>query len=166
MSIPALGQSLAPGQSTFSDDMLKIELSGSSRQHLSVIDVPEIFRTSTYGVTTKEDMTLVRRMIKSYIKDSRIIILAVISAPVNIATQEILSMAEEADPLGQRTLSVLTKPDLVDKGDEELVMNLVHGIKNKLNLSYCMVRDRGQQEKALSSTDRHQNERHFFSTSP
>lgn len=166
MSIPALGQSLAPGQSTFSDDMLKIELSGSSRQHLSVIDVPEIFRTSTYGVTTKEDMILVRRMIKSYIKDSRIIIIAVISAPVNIATQEILSMAEEADPLGQRTLSVLTKPDLVDKGDEELVMNLVHGIKNKLNLSYCMVRDRGQQEKALSSTDRHQNERHFFSISP
>ncbi len=166
MSIPAPGQSLAPGQSTFSDDMLKIELGGPSRQHLSVIDVPGIFRTPTYGVTTKEDMTLVRRMVKSYIKDSRTIILAVIPAPVDIATQEILSMAEEADPLGQRTLGVLTKPDLVDKGGEELVMDLVHGTKNKLNLGYCMVRNRGQQEKALSSTDRHQNERHFFSTSP
>jgi len=166
MSIPAPGQSLAPGQSTFSDDMLKIELGGPSRQHLSVIDVPGIFRTPTYGVTTKEDMTLVRRMVKSYIKDSRTIILAVIPAPVDIATQEILSMAEEADQLGQRTLGVLTKPDLVDKGGEELVMDLVHGTKNKLNLGYCMVRNRGQQEKALSSTDRRQNERHFFSTSP
>jgi len=45
-------------------------------------------------------------------------------------------------------------------------MELVHGTKNKLNLGYCMVRNRGQQDKALSSTDRHQIERHFFSTSP
>ena len=166
MSIPAPGQSLATGQSTFSDDLLKIELSGPSRQHLSVIDVPGIFRTPTSGVTTKEDMTLVRRMVKSYIKDSRIIILAVIPAPVDIATQEIISMAEEVDPLGQRTLGVLTKPDLVDKGGEDLVIDLVHGTKNKLNLGYCMVRNRGQQDKALSSADRHENERLFFSTLP
>lgn len=141
MGIPAPGQSLAPGLSTFSDDILKIELSGPLRQHLSIIDVPGIFRTPTHGVTTKEDMTLVQSMVKSYIKDSHTIILAVIPAPVDIATQEILSMAEEADPLGQRTLGVLTKPDLVDRGGEEHVMDLVRGIKNKLNLGYCMVRN-------------------------
>lgn len=70
MGIPAPGQSLAPGLSTFSDDILKIELSGPSKEHLSIIDVPGIFRTPTHGVTTKEDMTLVQRMVKSYIKDS------------------------------------------------------------------------------------------------
>lgn len=51
-------------------------------------------------------------------------------------------MAEEADPLGQRTLGVLTKPDLVDGGGEEHVMVLVRGTRNKLNLGYCMVRNR------------------------
>ena len=166
MSIPGPGQSLAPGLSTFSDDILKIELSGPSRQHLSIIDVPGIFRTPTFGVTTKEDMTLVQRMVKSYIKDSRTIILAVIPAPVDIATQEILSMAEEADPLGQRTLGVLTKPDLVDRGGEEHVMDLVRGTKNKLNLGYCMVRNRGQQDRSLSTTDRHEKEKQFFNTGP
>ena len=166
MGIPAPGQSLAPGLSTFSDDILKIELSGPSRQHLSIIDVPDIFRTPTYGVTTKEDMTLVQSMVKSYIKDSRTIILAVIPAPVDIATQEILSMAEEADPLGQRTRGVLTKPDLVDRGGEEHVMDLVRGTKNKLNLGYCMVRNRGQQDKSLSTTDRHEKEKQFFNTAP
>jgi len=166
MGIPAPGQSLAPGQSTFSDDILKIELSGPSRQHLSVIDVPGIFRTPTYGVTTKHDMNLVQSMVKSYIKDSRTIILAVIPAPVDIATQEILSMAEEVDPLGQRTLGVLTKPDLVDKGGEEHVMDLVYGTKNKLNLGYCMVRNRGQQDKTLTTSERHQKEKEFFSTGP
>ena len=166
MGIPAPGQSLAPGLSTFSDDILKIELSGPSRQHLSIIDVPGIFRTPTHGVTTKEDMTLVQSMVKSYIKDSRTIILAVIPAPVDIATQEILSMAEEADPLGQRTLGVLTKPDLVDRGGEEHVMDLVRGIKNKLNLGYCIVRNRGQQDKSLSTSDRHEKEKQFFNTTP
>lgn len=88
-------------------------------------------------------MTLVRRMVKSYIKDSRTIILVVILASMDIVTQEILSMVEEVDSLGQRTLGVLTKSDLVNKSGEVLVMNLVHGTKNKLNLGYCMVRNRG-----------------------
>ena len=166
MDIPAPGQPLVPGQSTFSDDILKIELSGPSRQHLSVIDVPGIFRTPTQGVTTKEDMARVRHMVKSYIKDPRTIILAVVPAPVDIATQEILSMAEEADPLGQRTLGVLTKPDLVDRGAKEHVMDLVRGTRNKLTLGYCMVRNRGQQDKPLSSTGRHEKEKQFFNTAP
>lgn len=166
MGIPAPGQSMAPGQSTFSDNILKIELGGPSRQHLSVIDVPGIFRTPTSGVTTKSDMGLVQNMVQYYIKDSRTIILAVIPAPVDIATQEILSMAEEVDPLGQRTLGVLTKPDLVDKGGEEHVMDLVRGTKNKLKLGYCMVRNRGQQDKALTISERHQKEKEFFLRGP
>lgn len=43
---------------------------------------------------------------------------AVVPANVDIATQEIIQMAEDADPHGQRTLGVLTKPGLVDKGAE------------------------------------------------
>ncbi len=62
-------------------------------------------------------------------------------------------MAEEADPLGQRTLGVLAKPDLIDRGGEEHVMDLVCGTKNKLNLGYCMVWNRGQQDKSLSYLD-------------
>lgn len=166
MGIPAPGQSLATEQPTFSNDILKIELSGPSRQHLSIIDVPGIFITPTHGITTKEDMLLVRNMVKTYIQNSRTIILAVIPAPVDIATQEILAMAEEADPLGQRTLGVLTKPDLVDGGGEGHVMDLVRGTKNKLNLGYCMVRNRGQQDKDLSSTERHDKEKQFFSNAP
>ena len=46
---------------------------------------------------------------------------AVVPANVDIATQEIIQMAEDADPRGQRTLGVLTKPDLVDKGAEDKV---------------------------------------------
>ena len=166
MGITGPGQALANGHSTFTEDVLKIELCGPKKQHLSVIDIPGIFRTPTPGVTTKADMGLVRKIVHSYIENKRTIILAVISAPTDIATQEILIMAEEVDPHGERTLGVLTKPDLVDAGGEENVMDLVRGKKNPLQLGYCSLRNRNQQELSSNSSNRHQKETEFFSTEP
>jgi hypothetical protein len=166
MGIPGPGQSLETGQSTFSDDLLSIELCGPGQQNLSVIDIPGIFRTPTEGVTTKDDMTLVRNILDRHIRDERTIILAVIPSNVDIATQEILSIAKEVDPKGLRTLGVLTKPDLVDKGAEENVISLVQGERNQLRLGYCIVRNRGQSELASNSAQRHRTEENFFSTQP
>lgn len=115
------------GADTFSDDVLKIEICGPKQQHLSVIDVPGIFRNTTEGVTTDADMDVVRNMVNHYMKNPRSVILAVIPANVDIATQEILKMAEKCDTKGQRTLGVLTKPDLVDRGAENRVVDLMEG---------------------------------------
>jgi hypothetical protein len=46
---------------------------------------------------------------------------AVVPANVDIATQEIIQIAEDADPHNQCTFRVLTKPDLVDKGVENKI---------------------------------------------
>ena len=70
--------------------------------------------------------------------------LTVVPSNVDIATQEILTMAEEVDEDGHRTLGVLTKPDLVDSGAEGTVMELVNGRKHRLNLGWCLVRNLGQ----------------------
>ncbi len=115
------------GADNFSDDVLKIEICGPNQQHLSVIDVPGIFRNTTEGVTTDADIEVVRNMVNHYMKNPRSVILAVVPANVDIATQEILKMAAKFDKEGQRTLSVLTKPDLVDKGAENRVIDLVEG---------------------------------------
>ena len=120
---------------TFSDDVLKIEICGPKQQHLSIIDVPGIFRNTTEGVTTDEDIEVVRNMVINYMKNPRSVILAVIPANVDIATQEILKMAKKCDPEGERTLGVLTKPDLVDRGAELRVVDLVQGIAPKRDLS-------------------------------
>ncbi len=115
------------GADTFFDDVLKIEICGPNQQHLSVIDVPGIFRNPTEGVTTDADIDVVRNMVNHYMKNPRSIILAVVPANVDIATQEILKMAGKFDREGQRTLGVLTKPDLVDRGAENRVVDLVEG---------------------------------------
>ncbi|KAL7912170.1 P-loop containing nucleoside triphosphate hydrolase protein [Trichoderma velutinum] len=127
----------------FSEDILKIEVCGPTEDYLTIIDVPGIFRNTMPG-TTKDDMAMVKDLVTTYIKDSRTIILAVLPSNVDIATQEILQIAEEYDKNGERTLGVLTKPDLVNEPSAQAaVCDLVQGKKRPLNLGYFLVRNRG-----------------------
>lgn len=41
----------ASGLLTFSDDVLRLEISGPDEEHLSIIDVPGIFKNITEGET-------------------------------------------------------------------------------------------------------------------
>lgn len=147
---------------TFAEDVLSIEVGGPEEKHLTVIDVPGIFRLANHGVTTKADIALVEQMVLGYMKNPRSVMLAVIPANVDIATQAILQMAEELDPEGQRTLGVLTKPDLVDKGAEKMVMEMVDGDRHPLRLGWSLLRNPGQAEAAGPNSDRNAIERAFF----
>lgn len=150
---------------TFSEDVLKIEICGPDEQHLTVIDIPGIFRKATAGVTTKQDMLLVKQMAINYMKNERAVILAVVPANADLATQDITQLAsEEADSEGQRTLGVLTKPDLVDKGGEPAVLDVLAGRQHGLNLGWFVVRNQGQKALDAGDTDRNQVEKTFFET--
>lgn len=131
------------GQNTFSEDVLRVEKCGPDEDNLTIIDVPGIFRT-TEGVTTNKDKELVKEMVKRYIKDNRTIILAVLPSNVDVATQEILTLAEEADPAGDRTLGILTKADLLNElSAKHAVVKLVEGNRKPLKLGYHVVTNRG-----------------------
>ena len=150
---------------SFSEDVLKLEICGPDEQHLTVIDIPGIFRKPTPGVTTKQDMVLVKQMAINYMKNERAVILAVVPANADLATQDITQVAsEEADSEGQRTLGVLTKPDLVDKGGEPAVLDVLAGRQHQLNLGWFVVRNHGQKALDAGDTDRNQVEKNFFET--
>ncbi|KAK4231780.1 P-loop containing nucleoside triphosphate hydrolase protein [Podospora fimiseda] len=132
------------GGTVFSEDVLKIEICGPDADYLTVIDVPGIFRNPTEGVTTKEDMAMVKNMVTDYIKNSRTIILAVLPCNIDIANQEILTLAEEYDKKGERTLGILTKPDLLlEASTKATVCNIVENKKKQLKLGYYVIRSRG-----------------------
>ena len=95
----------------------------------------------------------------------RTIIVAVIPANVDVATQEILTLAEEYDPEGTRTVGVLTKPDLVDKGAETPVLNLLSGKSHPLKLGWYIVRNLGQRELQQQAKTRNSVEEAFFLSS-
>ncbi|KAL3453173.1 P-loop containing nucleoside triphosphate hydrolase protein [Aspergillus insuetus] len=139
----------------FSDDTLKIELSGPDQHHLSVVDVPGLFHNPT-KYQTAEDRVIIRNLIH-----------AVMDARNNLANQEVFSMARAVDPMGKRTLGIITKCDAVEKGDEAGVMlriaknqveNLMHG--------WFVVKNRSTKEiqEGVTIEDRHVKEQRFFST--
>lgn len=103
-------------------------------------------------------MDTVKSMVLSYMQNPRSDMLAVIPANVDVGTQEILEMA------GERTLGVLTKPDLVDKGGEQAIIDIFEGKSHTLNLGWCIVRNSGQHELKDLSEERHAREELFFST--
>ncbi|KAI3392113.1 hypothetical protein diail_6156 [Diaporthe ilicicola] len=155
------------GLVTFSEDILRIEINGPDQPGLTVIDVPGIFRTATPGLTTDSDITLVTSMVKRYMKDPRTMILAVIPCNVDIATQEILNLAKDADPNGSRTMGVLTKPDLViERAMQQNILNLVQGKRLDLKLGYCVVKNRGADDESSTLQKRNNEEKAFFRQEP
>ena len=151
---------------TFSRDVMLLEICGPEEEHYSVIDVPGIFKNATPGVTAKSDILLVRNMVLGYMENPRSVMLAVIPANVDVATQEILEMAADVDPDGKRTLGVLTKPDLVDQGAESRVIDLLQGRAHALTLGWHVVRNPGQAQLSDIYLDRGRLEKEFFHTDP
>ncbi|KAI0198155.1 dynamin GTPase [Astrocystis sublimbata] len=151
-------------QNTFSKDVLVLEIAGPMQEHFSVIDVPGTFKKTTEGVTTKADIALVDDMVRSYMSNPRSVMLTVVASNIDIATQEIVEQAEDLDPEGIRTLGVLTKPDLVDKGGEDNVIQLIEGKRHRLKLGWHVVRNLGQAELDNQAVSRSAQENAFFAT--
>jgi hypothetical protein len=156
-----IGSNVASSQRTFSEDVLRLEVSGPSQEHFSVIDVPGIFKRTTQGMTTKEDIALVDQMVHGYMSNPRSVMLIVVPCNVDIATQEILERAEDLDTEGIRTLGVLTKPDLIDQGGEGAVVDLLEGRKHRLRLGWHLLRNPGQSDLNAGRC-RHTIEAEFF----
>ncbi|MGI4850326.1 MAG: dynamin family protein, partial [Janthinobacterium lividum] len=149
-------------KTNFSNDILHIELSGPSGDHLSIIDVPGLFR-NTSGKSTKTDIALIRKMVTNYMSDARSVILAIVPANADFATQEITQMAKDFDPQAVRTLGIFTKPDLVDEGAEGPIIKKIQGTETA-DLGWHVVRNPGQKALGDPSKDRYALEKDFFET--
>ena len=85
-----------------------------------------------------------RTLISEYIAKPNSIILAVSPANVDIVNSEALKLARHVDPLGRRTIGVLTKVDLMDHGTNAL--DILSGRVYPLKLGFIGVVNRSQQD--------------------
>ncbi|KAK3324635.1 P-loop containing nucleoside triphosphate hydrolase protein [Cercophora scortea] len=135
----------------FSDDILKIEISGPEKPHLTVIDVPGLFQV-TDGVTTDLDKQMVENMVRRYMENERTIVLAVLTCLTDPATEGVLQFAKAADPNGERTVGVLTKADVVS--EQAVFRKLTEQVQSTtLKLGYFVVRNRGADEDDLDLSE-------------
>ena len=98
--------------------MIQVSVQSSTTPNLSLIDLPGIIRTTIYG-QEKRVIANVNDLLDSFMRQPETIILAVIPANQDIATIDVLERAYEYDPAGVRTFGVLTKPDLIDRGNHD-----------------------------------------------
>ncbi|XP_059824739.1 interferon-induced GTP-binding protein Mx-like [Hypanus sabinus] len=136
---------MAGADQGISSELIGLEVESDNVPDLTLIDLPGITRVAV-GNQPRDIGDQIKQLIGSYIKEDKTINLVVIPCNVDIATTEALKMAQEVDPTGERTLGILTKPDLVDKGTEINILKLVNNEVVTLKKGYMVVKCRGQQD--------------------
>ena len=149
----------------FSTDILRIELCGPSQPHLTMVDLPGLFRAGNREQSV-QDADIVRTMVQGYVKRPRSIILAVVSAKSDFALQEITEMAHKLDPSGTRTLGLITKPDTLDTGSdsEAAYFRLAQNKDVEFRLGWHILKNRDYEMRGATSAERDNAEEQFFRT--
>ncbi|KAI4877134.1 hypothetical protein NFI96_026488, partial [Prochilodus magdalenae] len=145
------------------DELIGLEITSPDVCDLTLIDLPGITRVPVKG--QPEDIgDQIRNLILKFIEKKETINLVVVPCNVDIATTEALRMAQGVDPNGTRTLAILTKPDLVDKGAEADILQIMQGKTVPLKKGYTIVRCRGQSDinENLSLAEATRLEMEFF----
>ncbi|XP_034551422.1 interferon-induced GTP-binding protein Mx-like [Notolabrus celidotus] len=146
-----------------SEHLISLEIASPDVPDLTLIDLPGITRVAVKG-QPENIGEQIKRLIQKFINKQETISLVVVPCNVDIATTEALKMAQEVDCDGERTLGILTKPDLVDKGTEQTVLDIVHNEVIHLKKGYMIVRCRGQKDitDKVSLTEAIEKEKEFF----
>ncbi|KAL2054121.1 hypothetical protein ABVK25_005660 [Lepraria finkii] len=152
----------------FSDNILKVEISGPDRSHFSILDVPGIFHSLTRRLT-KKDKEGVDKMVKGYMKSKQSIIICVANGMNDLGPQAIFEMVDNLNNDGwrtrERTVGVITKCDATQR--VEHVIETVENIEKPLCHGWFVVRNRTPSEvdQGVGPLERFQKERDFFNES-
>uniref|UniRef100_A0A672RCD3 Interferon-induced GTP-binding protein Mx2-like n=1 Tax=Sinocyclocheilus grahami TaxID=75366 RepID=A0A672RCD3_SINGR len=145
------------------DDLITLEVRSADVCDLTLIDLPGIARVPVQG-QPQDIGNQIKRLIMKFIEKQETINMVVVPCNIDIATTEALKMAQEIDPEGIRTLAILTKPDLIDRGTEKNILAVVQNKVIPLRKGYVMVKCRGQQQidEKIPLVEATQIERDFF----
>lgn len=92
--------------SAFSNNVLRVEISGPTQQHLTIVDLPRLIHSEN-KLQTSVDVALVLSIVQSYIANRRSIILAVVLAKNDYANQIVTKLSKGVDSKGYRTLGII-----------------------------------------------------------
>ncbi|KAL1965316.1 hypothetical protein VTN77DRAFT_5918 [Rasamsonia byssochlamydoides] len=111
--------------------------------NLTLVDLPGLTKVPI-GDQPSDIEKQTRTLISEYIAKPNSLILAVSPANVDLVNSEALKLARQVDPMGRRTIGVLTKLDLMDHGTNAL--DILSGRVYPLKLGFIGVVNRSQQD--------------------
>lgn len=147
------------------DDPIILRIFSENCPDLTVIDLPGITRIPV-GNQPKNIEEITKNLVSRYCKDERTIILCVIPANADMSNSDSLQLAQFLDPQGIRTVGVITKIDIMDKGTD--AKNMLLNKEIPLKLGYIGVKGRSQQDVDLNMTvaEALKEENGYFSSHP
>ena len=125
------------------DDPIVLTIFSNTCPDLTLIDLPGITRIPI-GDQPKNIYEVTKEMAYKYISDPRTIILCVCAANVDVTTSDGLRMAQQVDKEGIRTLGVITKIDIMDRGTN--AKKVLLGQEVSLRLGWVGVKNRSQED--------------------
>lgn len=150
--------------SLFSKDILRVEVSGPTQPHLTLVDLPGLYHAPDESQTV-EGIEFVESLVQSYVESERSVILAVISAKSDIALQKVTSFILKVDPNGNRTMGIITKPDTLPPGSdmEQSFYELAQNKRRAFRLGWHVLKNRKYEERDFTTAQRHESEIGFLS---
>ncbi|XP_071695064.1 dynamin-related protein 5A-like isoform X3 [Rutidosis leptorrhynchoides] len=132
--------------------------------NLTLVDLPGLTKVAVDG-QSESIVQDIENMLRAYIQKPNCIILAISPANQDLATSDAIKMSREVDPTGERTIGVLTKIDLMDKGTD--AVDILEGKSYRLKFPWVGVVNRSQQDinKSVDMTSARRKEREYFSNS-
>lgn len=130
---------------------------------LTFVDLPGITKIPV-GDQPENIDEQIQELILKYVEQPNSIILAVVTANTDVSTCESLKIARTIDPEGTRTIAVVTKLDLIDKGTLQDTMELLCGNRILVKLGIIGVVNRSQKDINDNKTlkDTLKSEREFL----
>lgn len=122
---------------------INLKIFSPSVLNLTLVDLPGLTKVPI-GDQPSDIEKQTRTLILEYIAKPNSIILAVSPANVDLVNSEALKLARQVDPMGRRTIGVLSKLDLMDHGTN--AMDILSGRVYPLKLGFIGVVNRSQQD--------------------
>jgi GTP-binding protein EngB required for normal cell division len=145
------------------DKPIHVKVVSSDCSTMTLIDLPGITHLSVNDEQV-DIHTATVNLVKKYIANEQMIILCVVPALDDFANSEAIKLAKAIDPLGKRTLGVVTKVDLC-KTDTRIAEKLRGDGNNvKMGLGFIAVRNRTPDDKDSSVSKVRDMEKNFFET--
>jgi len=136
--------------------------------NLTLVDLPGMVKVPSQGQPA-DIVKKIDDIIIEYISNENCLILAVTPANIDLVTSDALVMARSRDPMGKRTIGVLTKLDMMGKGQNarDVLLNKVVVLERGfigVVLRGQRLDEHGRVAKELDIPGALEYERHFFQT--
>jgi replication fork clamp-binding protein CrfC len=131
------------GGKNISKEPINLSIYSPNVINLTLIDLPGLTKVAVSDQPSDIGVQI-RDLVMHYIKQKNTIILAISASNVDLANSDAIQIAHEVDPNGDRTIGVMTKPDMCDVGTN--ILSILTGESYKLKHGFIALKNRSQED--------------------